>query len=59
MTGGERDLIIRDGAIGFWKDNAVSRGNDKSERFYEVLPNSQFASQLLELANKQLQSSKS
>jgi len=59
VTGGERDLIIRDGAIGIWKDNTVSRGDDKSERFYEVLPNSKFASQLLELANKQLRSSKS
>lgn len=59
VTGGERDLMIRDGAVGVWKDNAVSRGGDNSERFYEVLPNSKFASQVLELANKQLQSSKS
>jgi hypothetical protein len=59
MTGGERELIITDGAIGIWKDNAVSRGDDKSEPFYEVLPNSKFASLLLELANKQLRSSKS
>ena len=53
VNGADRDLIIRDGAVGVWKDDTVTLGSDASERFYEILPNSKFATQILDVANKQ------
>ena len=53
VTGKERDLLIRDGSVGIWRGEVV-RGDDNSERFYEVMPNSKFATQVMELAARQL-----
>jgi hypothetical protein len=51
VLGKERDLVICEGRVGLWKDGIVQpdRGD---EPFYEVLPNSKLASQVLELARK-------
>ena len=51
VMGKERELVIREGKVGRWKNEQVQseRGD---EVFYEILPNSKLASQVLELARK-------
>lgn len=51
--GKERDLVVREGAVGVWKDDVANRGGEGSEVFYEILPNSKVAGQVLELARNQ------
>ncbi|MCH8258367.1 MAG: hypothetical protein IIA75_10795 [Proteobacteria bacterium] len=49
----ERHLVIREGKIGCWKDEKVEEVNDSDAVFYEVLPNSKFANQVISLSEKQ------
>ena len=51
--GKERDLVIREGTVGTWRDEAVHPGTPSGEVFYEVLPNTRFAGKVLELARSQ------
>jgi len=55
--GKERDLVIREGRVQRWKQGAVLKSeadsNDPEEFFYEVLPNSKLASQVVEVARQQ------
>lgn len=53
VFGKERDLVIREGVVGTWRNETVHRGTESGEVFYEVLPNSRFASKVLELARSQ------
>lgn len=50
VIGKARDLVIREGVIGRWQNGVALAGPDGGQYFYEVLPNSKFASQVLELA---------
>jgi hypothetical protein len=52
VAGKQRDIVVREGRIGRWKGGAVVAGARTSQFFYEVLPNSRFASQIVELASK-------
>lgn len=49
LQGKERDLVIREGRVGRWQGGKVAeeRGD---EVFYEVLPNSKLASQVIDLS---------
>jgi hypothetical protein len=51
--GKERHLVIRQGLIGLWQGEEVHRGQDESKMFFEVLPNSKLASQVIELVRSQ------
>ncbi len=52
VAGKERHLVIREGHVGLWK-NETAMTNDQSEaRFYELLPNSKLAGQIVSLAEK-------
>lgn len=53
MVGKVRDLVIREGVVGVWREGEVQLGQEGGEPFYEVLPNSKFTSQVLELARNQ------
>lgn len=53
MAGKGRDLVVREGTVGVWRDNCMQPGQSSGETFYEVLPNSKIASRVLELARKQ------
>ncbi len=48
--GKERDLVIREGVVGLWDGTHARPGDPDGEKFYEVLPNSRTASQVLEVA---------
>ena len=51
VLGKERDLVIREGKVGVWQLGRMHPG-DGSSVFYEVLPNSKLASQVVEAAKK-------
>ncbi|MDG1443572.1 MAG: hypothetical protein P8R02_12930 [Pseudomonadales bacterium] len=53
VAGKERELVIREGLIRGWVDGAIVEAREQ-KYFYEVLPNSKLASQVLEVARKQL-----
>ncbi|HKI74694.1 MAG TPA: hypothetical protein VJ998_08620, partial [Pseudomonadales bacterium] len=53
VIGKERDLVVREGLVGVWQNGEVTAGNEGGEVFFEVLPNTKFASQVLELARNQ------
>lgn len=53
VRGKDRDLVIREALIGTWQDDQVSPGIEGGPCFYEVLPNSKRASQVLELVRSQ------
>ncbi len=52
VKGKERELVIREGIVGKWDGATVTPGDEDGEKFYEVLPNSKLASQVLEVARK-------
>ncbi len=50
----ERELVIREGKVGYWDGEAILKTDVETDHvFYEVIPNSKLASQVLELARKQ------
>ncbi|MFT5101808.1 MAG: hypothetical protein ACI9HY_003944 [Planctomycetaceae bacterium] len=51
ILGKERDPVIREGRVGLWIDGIV-QPDRCDEPFFEVLPNSKLASQVVELARK-------
>ena len=53
IEGKERHLVVRVGKVGLWKDEKVEQLPDSDEVFYEVLPNSKYASQVISLSEKQ------
>ena len=52
VAGKQRDIVVRQGRVGRWKDDAVVTGARTSQFFYEVLPNSKFANRIVELVSK-------
>lgn len=52
VAGKERELVIREGVVRGWHNGEVV-DTSELEHFYEVLPNSKLASQVLEVARKQ------
>jgi hypothetical protein len=52
LAGKQRDIVVRQGRVGRWKDDAVVTGARTSQFFYEVLPNSKFANRIVELVSK-------
>ncbi|MEX2326279.1 MAG: hypothetical protein WD558_00985, partial [Pseudomonadales bacterium] len=53
VHGKVRDLVIREGKVGRWENEQAFPGEAGGSVFYEVLPNSKFASQVLEFARNQ------
>ncbi|MCB1691843.1 MAG: hypothetical protein KDI19_03710 [Pseudomonadales bacterium] len=53
VRGKERDLVIREGRVGTWRNETAEPGGENAALFYEVLPNSKQASQVLEVARAQ------
>ncbi|MFT6038272.1 MAG: hypothetical protein ACI9TP_001061, partial [Candidatus Azotimanducaceae bacterium] len=53
VAGKMRELVVRQGRIKIWEDHSVLPATDTSGVFYEVLPNSKIASQVLEAAHQQ------
>ena len=51
VAGKERELVIREGKVGLWRDGKICE-SPKQNTFYEVLPNSKLNSQVLEVARK-------
>ncbi len=51
VMGKQRDLIVREGRVGVWKDQTAHE-SDTGQHYYEVLPNSKFVGQIAELARK-------
>lgn len=49
----ERELVIREGRVGRWNGQSTSPGAEDGLAFYEVLPNSRLASQVIEVARNQ------
>jgi hypothetical protein len=49
----ERHLVIREGRIGRWCEEKVQEVSGSDAVFYEVLPNSKLASQVINLSEKQ------
>ena len=52
ITGKMRDLVIREGEVKVWEDDAPLPESRSDEVFYEVLPHSKIASQVLEFARQ-------
>lgn len=52
VAGKQRDIVVRKGRVGYWKDDAVVAGARTSQVFYEVLPNTRFANRIVELVSK-------
>ena len=50
VAGKVRELVIREGTVLIWKNDAVLPTTSSGEVFYEVLPNSKIASQVLQIA---------
>jgi hypothetical protein len=53
VAGKMRELVVRQGRVKTWEDHSVLPATDTSGVFYEVLPNSKIASQVLEAARQQ------
>ena len=52
ITGKIRDLVIREGEVRLWENDAPLPESSSGEVFYEVLPHSKIASQVLEFARQ-------
>jgi len=52
VGGKQRNIVVRQGRVGHWKDDAVVPGARTSQLFYEVLPNTKFANRIVELVSK-------
>jgi tetratricopeptide (TPR) repeat protein len=52
MAGKKRELVVRQGQVKIWEHGEVLPANDASGVFFEVLPNSKIASQVLEATRK-------
>lgn len=52
IQGKERDLVVREGKVGVWRDDSIGSESGSGRFFYEVLPNNKFANQIVELASK-------
>ena len=50
-NGSKKDLIIREGKAGIWKDLQVHEDSDTDEVYYEVVVNRKVASLVLETVN--------
>ena len=50
--GRKKDLVIREGKIGLWKDNAIHDNNDSDESYYEVVVNRKVLPLVLDAAAK-------
>jgi hypothetical protein len=50
VFGKQRDLVVREGKVGTWQGDQVDFSVDTGRFYFEVLPNSKFASQIIELA---------
>lgn len=51
MNGRKKDLIIREGCVGIWKDSQVHENPDSDEVYYEVVVNRKVTPLVLETAN--------
>ncbi len=53
MLGKERSLVIREGVVGLWKGDEVVANPGSTAVFYEVLQNTKFANEVINLAETQ------
>lgn len=51
VLGKQRDLVVREGSVGVWKDGAAE-ASGIGQQYYEVLPNTKFANQIADMARK-------
>lgn len=51
VMGKQRDLVVREGSVGIWKDGNAE-ASDTGMHYYEVLPNTKFANQIADMARK-------
>jgi len=56
-NGRKKDLVIREGKIGLWKDNRIEENPDSDESYYEVVVNRKVLSLILDAAQKSASSS--
>lgn len=52
VVGKQRDLVVREGRVGLLANDIVDAEADTGLIYYEVLPNSKFAAQIVELSRK-------
>lgn len=52
MQGKERDLVVRQGRVGLIRNDVADSSADTGMTYFEVLPNSRFAAQVVEMARK-------
>ena len=52
VQGKERYLVVRQGRVGIWQSGKVDMTVDTGLFYYEVLPNTKFSNQIVELAQK-------
>ena len=52
VMGKERDIVVREGRVGVWRNEQLDLDSDTGLVYHEVLPNSKFAAQIVELARK-------
>ena len=54
-TGRKKDLVIREGKIGLWKDNEIVENPDSDESYYEVVVNRKVLSLILDAVKNKKQ----
>ena len=52
VLGKQRDLVVRQGKVGIFDEGLVNQDADTGLFYYEILPNSKFAGQIVDLASK-------
>lgn len=54
-TGRKKDLVIREGKVGLWKDNKIIENPDSDESYYEVVVNRKVLSLILDAVKNKKQ----
>ena len=52
MQGKQRDLVVRQGRVGRLKGDVIEIDPDSDQIYFEVLSNTRFANQIVDLAKK-------
>jgi hypothetical protein len=52
IQGKERDLVVRQGRVGLMRNDRPDAGCDTGKAFFEVLPNTRYASRIIKLARR-------
>ena len=52
MNGRKKDLVVREGKVGLWKDNEIHDNPDSDESYFEVVVNRKVLPLVLDAVNK-------